>query len=97
MEQKQPQQQQVQLHASDADLKGFYSNMAQVTHTQEEFILDFFNILPPQGQLVSRIITSPGHFKRLIPDLQDKMRKYEERFGQVVAAEGPKDGIGFKI
>lgn len=96
MDQKQPQQQQIQMRASDADLKGFYSNMMQVTHTQEEFVLDFFNILPPSGQLVSRIITSPGHFKRLIQAFQDNMRKYEERFGSVSPAEAPKEGIGFK-
>lgn len=95
---EQPQQQQIQIRASDTDLKGIYSNTMRVTHTQEEFVLDFLNVLPPAGQLVSRVITSPGHFKRMIQALQDNLQKYESRFGKIEAAENPKEGeIGFKI
>jgi len=97
---QQPQQQQIQIRASDADLKGVYSNSMRVTHTQEEFVLDFFNIMlaDNSGILVSRIITSPGHFKRMIQALQDNLQKYESHFRKIEAAEGPEESeIGFRV
>ena len=60
------QPQQIQIKASDADLKGIYSNMMQVSHTEEEFVLDFFNVTPPAGILASRVILCPAHFRRFI-------------------------------
>ena len=52
---------------SDDELKGRYSNLLRITHTREEFILDFINLAPPQGVVTARIITSPGHLKRIHP------------------------------
>ena len=49
--QQQPQSKQIQIKAQDNELKGKYSNLMQVTHTQEEFVLDFFMVVPPQGTL----------------------------------------------
>jgi hypothetical protein len=63
-QQNQPQGKQVQIKASDEKLKGEYSNAVQIMHTKEEIVLDFFNVFPPTGTLNSRIILSPGHFKR---------------------------------
>jgi len=85
---------QINIKISDELLAGKYSNMMQVAHTKEEFILDFFNVLPPQGIATARIITSPGHLKRIIIALQENLGKYEEQFGPVNAAEPPK-GIPF--
>lgn len=89
------QQQQVQIRASDPDLKGVYSNVAMVTHTQEEFVIDFMNIVNNAGVLASRVILGPGHFKRLIKALQDNLKNYEDKFGSVTPAEPPKQDIGF--
>ena len=74
---------QIQIKAQDEDLKSKYSNLMQITHTQEEFVLDFFLVIPPQGQIVSRLIFSPGHTKRMIGALQDNINKYEEKFGKI--------------
>ena len=93
----QPQQQQIQIRASDADLKGIYSNMAMISHTQEEFVMDFLNIANNMGILSSRVILSPGHFKRLVNALQDNLKKYEGQFGNVTPAEEQSKGIGFKV
>lgn len=94
--QKNPQQ-QIQLRATDADLKGVYSNMAMVVHTQEEFLLDFMNIMGQGGTLSARVIVSPGHMKRLILALEDNMKKYEGQFGNVIPATTPEPSeIGFK-
>lgn len=93
---QQPQQsQQVQIKADDAALKGTYANMMQVAHTKEEFVLDFMNLLPPQGTLVSRVITSPGHLKRIVAALKDNLERYEKQFGNIEQAAGPEQEIGF--
>lgn len=87
---------QIQIKADDEELKGRYANVVQIMHNPEEFVLDFFLVLPPAGQLVSRILMSPGHMKRLIRVLEENIRKYEEITGEIVKeAEEPK-GIGFK-
>jgi hypothetical protein len=89
---------QVQIRAKDDDLKGNYSNAMQVSHTQEEFVLDFFNVHTQggQGMLVSRIVLSPGHAKRIQAALEDNLKKYEGQFGQIKAAEGMSQEMGFK-
>ena len=94
------EQKQLQIKAKDEDLKGNYSNLMQIVHTKEEFILDFFLASPPQGVLASRVIMSPGHIKRMTKALQDNIKKYEERFGQIKEAEAPEvseDKIGFGV
>ena len=72
--------------ADEATRRGAFSNQAIVTHDGEQFNLDFcfFSPLhPTQGQLVSRIILSPGHAKRFLVALRESVRKYEERFGEL--------------
>ena len=95
MDQQQPQQRQIQIKASDEELKGKYSNLMQITHTQEEFVLDFFLVIPPQGTLTSRVIMNPGHVKRMIRALQDNIEKYEGKFGKVAEAQAPEAPLGF--
>lgn len=93
------QQNQIQIRASDQDLKGVYSNFMQVTHTQEEFILDFFSLNPtaPVGVLSARVILSPGHFKRMLSAMQENLKRYEGNFGTVTPAAGTEKQIGFKV
>ena len=79
----------VQIKVQDQELKGFYSNLMQITHTQEEFVLDFFLVIPPQGTLASRVILSPGHLKRMIKALQDNIEKYEKKNGTIKDAQSP--------
>ena len=67
-------------------LKGTYANVTNIGHTQEEFLLDFLMIQhqpAPFGKLVSRIVISPGHARRLLSALQDNIRKYEENYGKL--------------
>jgi hypothetical protein len=78
---------QVQINASDEVARGRYTNNMLVTHTREEFILDFLLTAPNGTQLVSRVLVSPGHMKRVIAALVDNMQKYEAKFGEVVAPE----------
>jgi len=88
--------QQIQIKASDETLRGLYSNMVQVGHNQEEFVLDFMNLLPPAGSLIARILVSPQHAKRIALALQDNVKKYEEQFGEIKASALPEHKIGFR-
>jgi hypothetical protein len=87
---------QVQVKISDEVLKGTYANMAQVGHTQEEFVIDFMNILPPTGILASRIIMSPSHFKRVLAAMQENLKQYESQNGLINVSVTPDHKIGFK-
>lgn len=92
----QPQQQQIQIKATDEVLKGVYSNMAHISHTGEEFVVDFMNILGMSGTLNTRVIVSPSHMKRLIVTLADNLAKYEKRFGPIKSSDAPTTApIGF--
>ena len=77
------------IKISDEDLKGRYSNLLRITHTREEFILDFINVVPPQAVVASRITTSPGHLKRIIQALDDNLKKYEAMHGEIRLAQEP--------
>lgn len=83
----------IQIIASDEDLKGRYANLMSVSHTGEEFVLDFFAVTPSssgtaRGNLVGRMITSPAHFKRIVVALEDNLRKHEAEFGEIQEARG---------
>ena len=87
----------IKIRARNEDLKGAYSNLMQVFHTKEEFVLDFFLASPPEGILTSRVIMSSGHLKRMIKALQENVKKYEEKFGKIDEAEAPQKNIGFSV
>ena len=87
--------QHMQIKATDDVLKGIYANALQISHTQQEVVFDFLNIFPPQGQLVSRIITSPAHAKQIAAALMENLKKYEAQYGQVTAATSPSGDFGF--
>ena len=95
-QQNQPQNaQQLQIKVRDEELKGAYSNLMQILHTKEEFILDFFLNAPPQGILAARVMVSPGHAKRIAQALTENVKKYEEKFGAIKEGEAPENKIGF--
>jgi hypothetical protein len=99
-EQNLPGQQPLPIKATDEALKAHYANVMNVSHTPEEFILDFLFVAPPAGQLIQRIATSPGHLKRIIAALTVNLEKYEQTFGKVEKADDPSDkrgGIGFRV
>jgi len=95
MNQQQPQQNQIQIKVSDEVLAGKYANAMQVAHKKEEFVMDFININPPQGIINSRVITTPGHMKRIVAALRENLERYEKTFGKIEEAEAPKNEIGF--
>ena len=74
---------------------GVYSNNMVVTHTREEFVLDFLMVSPPAGTVTARVILSPGHARRVAAALAENVRKYEAAFGAIPANEEPQGRIGF--
>lgn len=80
---------QIQLEIDENTSKGAYANFALISHSETEFVLDFSMLQPqtPKARVVSRVITSPAHMKRLVAAMQDNVRKYEARFGPIRADE----------
>ena len=79
----------VPVKIPESVLPGVYSNQMMVSHTREEFLIDFLNLFPPQGVVNARVIVSPGHLKRMIRALQENLTRYETRFGPILEAEPP--------
>ena len=71
--------------------QGHYANLAIITHSSSEFIIDFAQNMPglPKMQVNSRIIMTPEHAKRLLGALTENVRKYEGQFGEIKLPIGP--------
>ena len=98
MENKQPQAKQ-EIKINDNIPGAEYANFMQTNHNKEEFQLIFGNVMAPSGRVVSKVITTPGHFKRMISAMQDNLKKYETKFGEVkesVAVENKEIGFADK-
>lgn len=85
-----------QIQINDSLPGAEYTNIAQINHNEEEFQMMFANVLGGSGKVTAKLITTPGHFKRMIAAMTDNLRKYEERFGPVKQAEATEKEIGFK-
>ncbi len=81
---------QLQIQLDDDVANGQYINMALVNHTETEFTLDFIYVQPqqPKAKVRSRIITNPKHMKRLLLAIQDNVRKFEAKFGNIELTDG---------
>jgi len=93
---EQPAKKEVKVSFPESLRGGVYSNNMVITHTKEEFILDFMMITPPVGSVTARVVISPGHMKRMVSALRTNLEKYESRFGKLAeAAEPPRPTMGF--
>lgn len=70
---------------------GEYANLALITHSSSDFILDFARILPgmERPQVRSRVVLAPEHAKRLLMALQENVYKYEQAFGKIQIPNQP--------
>ncbi len=84
---------EIKVNLPEQIQKGVYSNNTIVSHTKEEFIIDFLMVTPPAGTVASRVIVSPGHMKRIISTLQENLMKYETKFGTIEIFRDPGDKI----
>lgn len=83
------QQNQFQMGIDPMVAEGVYSNLALISHSPSEFILDFITALPgmPQPQVKSRVILAPEHAKRLLQLLQNNILNFEKTFGKIQLAD----------
>ena len=81
---------QVNIEISDEVGEGIYSNLAIITHSPAEFIIDFVKMMPgvPKAKVKSRIILTPQHAKRLYKALKENVAKYEAIHGEIKNSEG---------
>ncbi|MEP7267768.1 MAG: DUF3467 domain-containing protein [Saprospiraceae bacterium] len=85
MAKEQEVQQEINIEMSEEIAEGIYSNLAIISHSNSEFVIDFIRLMPnvPKAKVKSRIVLTPQHAKRLMGALGDNIKKYEAQFGKV--------------
>ncbi len=86
----------INIEINDEIAQGIYSNLAVITHSSSEFIIDFVRVMPgiPKAQVKSRIVLTPDHAKRLMLALQENIGKFEAANGTIKLPEGS-EGCAF--
>jgi len=86
----QNQNNQLNIELTEEIADGIYSNLAIITHSNSEFVLDFVKVLPgvPKAKVKARILLTPQHAKRLLAAMQDNIQKYEAVHGTIKQTEG---------
>jgi len=76
---------QLNIEISEEMAEGTYANLAIVTHSHAEFVVDFVNIMPgtPKSKVKSRIILTPQHAKRIMKILIDNIERFEKVNGEI--------------
>ena len=82
---EQPKKNQINIELGDEMAEGTYSNLAIITHSHSEFVVDFIKMMPgiPKAKVKSRIILTPQHAKRLFRALQENINKFERLHGEI--------------
>lgn len=89
--------QKINIELGEKEAEGIYSNLAIITHSPAEFIIDFTRVVPgvPKAKVQSRIITTPQHAKMLLNALQENIYKFESRFGEIKMEGSGNPSMGF--
>lgn len=84
-QQNQDQQQQINIELTEEMADGTYANLAVITHSFAEFVIDFVNVMPglPKAKVKSRIVMTPQHAKRLMRAIIDNVKRYESQNGVI--------------
>jgi len=75
----------INIELTEDIAQGTYSNLAIISHSSSEFVIDFVRIMPgiTKAKVKSRVILTPEHAKRLLQALQDNVSKYESIHGTI--------------
>ncbi|MEE1885145.1 DUF3467 domain-containing protein [Pedobacter flavus] len=95
---EQQNENQINIELTEDIAEGIFSNLAIITHSNTEFVLDFIRVMPgvPKAKVKSRIILTPEHAKRLMLAMQDNIEKYEAVHGRIKTHdENPGFPMGF--
>ena len=76
---------QINIEISEEMSEGQYANLAIITHSNSEFVVDFVNVMPgtPKSKVKSRIILTPYHAKRLMKALIENVKNFESANGNI--------------
>lgn len=97
MEEQQNNNSQLNIELSEEIAEGTYANLAIITHSSTEFVLDFIRVMPgiPKAKVKSRVVLTPEHAKRLMKALQDNISKYESASGKINTHDEPPFPMNF--
>jgi len=92
-----PQQPAINIELTEDIAEGIYSNLAIISHSNSEFVIDFVRLVPnvPKAKVKSRIILTPQHARRLLAALKDNIQRYEMQFGKIDDFEQPFPPMNF--
>lgn len=81
---------QLNIEISEEMAEGAYANLAIITHSHAEFVVDFVNVMPgaPKSKVKSRIILTPFHAKRFMKAMIENVQKFEAANGTIKDMEG---------
>jgi len=79
------QENKINIELSEEIAEGIYSNLAIISHSNSEFVIDFVKVMPgmPKAKVKSRILMTPEHAKRLLLALDDNIQKFEAKNGKI--------------
>lgn len=99
MQEQKPPMNQINIELGEEQAEGIYSNLAMITHSHSEFIVDFIKMMPgvPKAKVKARIILTPQHAKRLMRALKDNISKYEAVHGTIEVPEAPEGMPPFSL
>ena len=88
---------QLNIEISEEVADGIYSNLAIITHSNSEFVLDFVRVMPgvPKAKVRARVLLTPQHAKRLMRALADNIQKFESVHGNIRETEMPEIPMNF--
>ena len=94
---KNAQPNQLNIELTDEIADGIYSNLAIITHSNSEFVIDFIKIMPntAKAKVKSRIILTPQHAKRLLKASNENIHRFESAHGQIKEEEHPPMPLNF--
>lgn len=72
------------------DLEPNYVNLAYISHTPAEFVMDFVTMLPgvANPKVNTRLVLAPLAMKLLQAALNENVKRYEEKFGTIAVPQG---------
>ena len=85
MAEEKNQQNQLNIELPEEIAEGIYANLAIISHSHSEFVVDFIRMMPnvPKAKVIARVILTPQHAKRLMRALSENIKKFESQFGNI--------------
>src|SRR5262245_64173097 len=100
MEGKQQQPMPIQIELGEKESEGVYANMAVITHSSSEFVIDFARRMPgtPKAKVYSRIVMTPPNLLLFMKTLEQNVNLYQEKYGKIKVERMEEEhrDIGFK-